>query len=91
MTENPWAKLTEEEALSRVRKTICPRWDAWTVQITASPGVQDRVTIWCARRRRDGALAHGDGPGRLLQHVAYADEELFYERLHWLGGADDPV
>lgn len=77
-----WAGLTEAEALRRVRLTLgclpgrTPRWKAWTVEIIAVPGSSERVTIWCARRLCDGAITHGDTPGHLLEHIAYADEDM---------------
>ncbi len=80
MAGDPWAALSEEEALFRVRKSIHPRWEAWTCTNTVPGG--DRITVWCARRRSDSALVHADSPGQLLQHLAYADEDLFYERQH---------
>ncbi len=67
-SRDPWAGLPEEEALRRVRYSVTPRWEAWTVS-TCEAGL-----VWCARRLADGALTHGDTPGRLLQHIADADE-----------------
>ena len=66
----PWADLPTEEALRRVRHSITPRWEAWTVATTHAG------LVWCARRRADSALAHGDTPARLLAHIADADEAL---------------
>lgn len=69
--EDPWAALSHDDALSRVRKSIHPGWEAWTV------GTTDEGLIWCARRFRDGALAHGDTPARLLAHCADADTDAY--------------
>lgn len=69
--------LLRAEALRRVRHSITPRWEAWTVT-TTHQGI-----IWCARRLADGALTHGDHPGRLLQHIAYADDDLAHEQRGW--------
>jgi hypothetical protein len=76
-TNDPWAALPADEALRRVRHSVTPRWEAWTVTTT------DAGTIWCARRLADGALAHGDHPGRLLQHIADADEDLVHGQRGW--------
>jgi hypothetical protein len=73
-TDGPWAGLPVDEALRRVRHSITPRWEAWTVA-TSHEGI-----IWCARRLADGALTHGDTPARLLHHIAGADEALLYQR-----------
>ncbi len=59
-TNDPWQALPTGEALRRVRHSVTPRWVAWTVTTT------DEGIIWCARRLGDGALTHGDHPGRLL-------------------------
>ena len=74
---DPWAALPEDEALRRVRHSITPRWEAWTVTTT------DTGTIWCARRLGDGALTHGDHPGRLLEHIADADDKLAGDQRGW--------
>ncbi|MGE5136850.1 MAG: hypothetical protein ACM32E_28640 [Gemmatimonadota bacterium] len=71
---DPWKGLPIEEALRRVRFSITPRWEAWTVSTT------DAGTIWCARRQADAALTHADSPGHLLQHIADADEALLDEK-----------
>jgi hypothetical protein len=71
---DPWAGLCPDEALRRVRHSVTPRWQAWTVA-TSHEGI-----IWCARRLADGALTHGDTPARLLHHIADADEALLYQR-----------
>ena len=76
-TNDPWAALATEEALRRVRHSIAPRWEAWTVTTT------DAGTIWCARRLGDGALTHGDHPGRLLEHIADADDKLAADQRGW--------
>lgn len=73
-SSDPWAQLTTEEALRCVQHTVCPRWMAWFVP-TTHEGI-----IWCARRYADGALTHADTPGRLLHHIADADEALYYEQ-----------
>ncbi len=69
----PWAGLPAQEALRRVRQTVSPRWEAWIVLTF------DQQLIWCARRRADSALAHGDTPARLLAHIADADDKLLHE------------
>lgn len=74
---DPWPALSTEEALRRVRHSITPRWEAWTVATT------DTGIIWCARRFADGALTHGDHPGRLLEHIADADETLTSQQRGW--------
>lgn len=97
MADNRWAELTEAEALRRVRLTLGDlpgepaRWKAWTVEITALPGSSETVTIWCARRLCDGATAHGDTPGRLLEHIAHADEDLYHQqqRSSWQASPPD--
>jgi hypothetical protein len=73
---DPWAALPDDEALRRVQH-IAPGWEAWTVP-TTSEGV-----VWCARRLADGAVAHGNHPGRLLQHIADADEKTLHEQRGW--------
>lgn len=77
---DPWAELPEDEALARVRKSVHPRWKVWTVKTFVLPGRSEQVTMWCASRRFDGALTHADHPGRLLQHIAYADEDEYLRR-----------
>ena len=74
---DPWAALPTGEALRRVRHSITPRWEAWTVTTT------DAGIIWCARRLADGALTHGDHPGRLLEHIADADDKLAADQRGW--------
>ncbi len=74
---DPWAALPAGEALRRVQHSITPRWEAWTVSTT------EAGLIWCARRLADGALTHGDHPGRLLEHIADADEKLLSEQRGW--------
>lgn len=74
----PWAALSDDEALRRVRHSVTPRWEAWTVTTT------DEGIIWCARRLADGALTHGDHPGRLLQHIADADDSLAHDQRNWV-------
>ncbi len=74
---DPRAALPTCEALRRVRHSVTPRWEAWTVTTT------DQGIIWCARRLGDGALTHGDHPGRLLEHIADADEKLLSEQRGW--------
>lgn len=76
-TNDPWAMLPADEALHRVRQSINPRWEAWTVATT------EAGLIWCARRLTDGALTHGDHPGRLLEHIAYADDDLTHRQQGW--------
>ena len=73
-SSDPWKGLPTEEALRRVRFSITPRWEAWTVSTT------ETGTIWCARRQADSALTHAGSPGHLLQHIADADEALLYEK-----------
>lgn len=43
-TNDPWQALPTGEALRRVRHSVTPRWEAWTVTTT------DEGIIWCARR-----------------------------------------
>ena len=74
---DPWATLPTDEALRRVRHSVTPRWEAWTVTTT------DQGIIWCARRLGDGALTHGDHPGRLLEHIADADDALALDQRGW--------
>ncbi len=74
---DPWAALPTEEALRRVRHSVTPRWEAWTVSTT------DAGIIWCARRLGDGALVHGDHPGRLVEHIADADDALAGGQRGW--------
>jgi hypothetical protein len=74
---DPWAALSPAEALHRVRFSVSPRWEAWTVA-TGHAGI-----IWCARRLADGALTHAGGPGHLLQHIAEADENLLHDQRGW--------
>lgn len=76
-SSDPWTVLPEDEALRRVRHSIAPRWEAWTVT-TTHQGI-----IWCARRLADGALTHADRPGHLLEHIAYADEDLAHQQRGW--------
>jgi hypothetical protein len=71
---DPWESLPAEEALRRVRHSITPGWQAWTVS-TSHEGI-----IWCARRLADGAVTHADTPARLLQHIADADEALINDQ-----------
>ncbi len=73
-TNEPWDGLPAEDALRRVRFSVIPRWEAWTVSTT------DARTVWCARRLADGALTHADTPARLLQHIADADERLLRDQ-----------
>ena len=74
---DPWAALPADEALRRVQHSIAPGWEAWTVPTT------DEGIVWCARRLGDGAVAHGDDPGRLLEHIAEADEKAGHEQRGW--------
>lgn len=74
---DPWQALSTEEALRRVCHSIWPRWEAWTVPLW------DGGIVWCARRLADGAVTHGDHPGRLLEHIANADEDFAHERRGW--------
>jgi hypothetical protein len=76
-SNDPWAALPTGEALRRVRHCVSPRWEAWTVTTT------DEGIIWCARRLADGALTHGDQPGRLLEHIADADDDLARTQRGW--------
>ena len=76
-SSDPWTALPDDEALRRVRHSVMPRWEAWTVTTT------DEGVIWCARRLGDGALTHGDHPGRLLQHIADADDSLAHDQRGW--------
>jgi hypothetical protein len=76
-SDDPWARLPDDEALHRVRFSVTPRWEAWTVT-TSHGGI-----IWCARRLADGALTHAGGPGQLLQHIAEADENLLHDQRGW--------
>ncbi len=69
-TSDPWDGLPARAALRRIRATLPPAWEAWIVLTF------DQQTIWCARRRTDNALTHGDTPARLLAHIAEADEKL---------------
>lgn len=73
-SNDPWAGLATEQALRRVQHSIMPRWEAWTVTTTEA-GI-----VWCARRLDEGALTHGDDPGRLLEHIAYADDDLAHQQ-----------
>ena len=75
--DDPWAALSDGEALRRVQFSITPRWEAWTVATTHG-GI-----IWCARRLGDGALTHADHPARLLEHVADADDKLTSDQRGW--------
>ncbi|MGE5132213.1 MAG: hypothetical protein ACM32E_04790 [Gemmatimonadota bacterium] len=75
--DDPWTALPTGEALRRVQHSITPRWEAWTVT-TTHQGI-----IWCARRLGDGALTHGDHPGRLLEHIAQADENTLHNQRGW--------
>ena len=76
-SNDPWAALPVGEALRRVRHSVTPRWEAWTVTTT------DEGIIWCARRLGDGALTHADHPGRLLEHIADADDKLAADQRGW--------
>ena len=76
-TNDPWQALPAEEALRRIRHVICPGWKAWIVPLW------DGGIVWCARRLGDGALAHGDHPGRLLEHIADADDKLTRDGQGW--------
>lgn len=76
-TNDPWQALSTDEALRRIRHSICPRWEAWTVPLWGGG------TVWCARRLADGALTRGDHPARLLEHIAHADEDLAHKQRGW--------
>jgi hypothetical protein len=76
-SSDPWAALPEDEALRLVQHSIAPGWEAWTVLTT------DEGIVWCARRLADGAVAHGDHPSRLLEHIAEADEKALQEQRGW--------
>ena len=76
-TNDPWAALPPDDALRRVRHSVTPRREAWTVSTPAAG------RIWCARRLGDGALTHGDHPGRLLEHIADADDKLAADQRGW--------